>query len=354
MLSRLKLLCIMLMVLMITACEDRCLLLKHSFDNLPGWEDDNHSAALDSFKRSCVSLRKKKDQALIGDKRLQIMAGDFKRVCSKIEEQSGLAAKEFFEKNFVPHKVFNWFSGRVLFTGYYELELEGARERGGKNIHPVYALPSPPHIGFSREDITSGKLSGKGLELAYVADEIMLFFLHIQGSGVIKIDETTRIKIGYAGKNGKPYYPIGRHLVDGEGYSREEISAEFIIDWLKANPAKAKDVIEMNESYVFFREYKGEGPIGSQGVSLSAERSIAVDRAYIPMGAPVWISTNYPERGSTSTPLSKLVVAQDTGGAIKGPTRADIFFGFGDRAEKNAWHMNDGGSYYILLPRQLN
>ena len=192
-------------------------------------------------------------------------------------------------------------------------------------------------------------LSGKGLELVWVDDPVDAFFLQIQGSGLIRLPSGKILRVGYAGKNGQPYFAIGRDLVARGALTTENVSLQTIRAWLAANPAEAQAVMNKNQSYVFFRAITGAGPIGAQGVPLTAGHSLAVDRRYIPLGAPLWLDTADPL--VPGAPLRRLVIAQDTGGAIKGVVRGDFFWGSGDRARNGAGKMKEPGRFYILLPR---
>ena len=186
------------------------------------------------------------------------------------------------------------------------------------------------------------------MEIVWVADPIAAFFLQIQGSGRVRLPDGEVLRLGYAATNGRPYTAIGRVLVAEGALEREEVSLQSIRAWLRANPAEQRRVMDRNRSYVFFREVPGEGPVGTQGVPLTPGRSLAVDPRYLPLGAPLWIDTVDPL--DTSRPLRRLTVAQDTGGAIRGAVRGDLFWGAGLDAEERAGRMRSPGRYYVLLP----
>ena len=202
---------------------------------------------------------------------------------------------------------------------------------------------------YSRAEILSGALKGRELEILWAADPVDLFFLHIQGSGRVRLPDGSHVRVGYAGRNGRRYTSIGRELVAMGEMALKDVTAPAIRDWLRAHPAAGTALMNKNESYVFLRVVEGEGPIGAQGVPLSPGRSLAVDRAFMPMGMPVWLDTTDPLR--ENTPMRFLVVAQDTGSAIKGPVRGDVFWGFGEEAARRAGLMKQKGQYYLLLPK---
>ena len=207
----------------------------------------------------------------------------------------------------------------------------------------------------SRAEIVAGALDDKAPVLAWLDDPIAAFFLHIQGSGRIVLAEGGELRVGFAGQNGHPYVAIGRELIRRGAIARERISLQTIRDWLKRNPDQAAEVMAVNRSYVFFHVLEGVGPVGAQGVVLTPGRSLAVDRRYLPLGAPLWLEARAPapQPESPDRPLHRLMVAQDTGGAIRGPVRGDVFWGHGPDAEAVAGRMKHQGRYYLLLPRAL-
>ena len=204
-----------------------------------------------------------------------------------------------------------------------------------------------------REEIASGSLAGRGLELIWVDDAIDAFFLHIQGSGRVELDDGSMFRVGYAAQNGHPYHAIGRTLVDWGELKLEEVSLQSIDAWLRTHPDRAGEVMATNDSYVFFRQIRGEGPIGAQGVALTPERSLAVDRQHVPLGVPVWLDAMTPAAASEGPDERRqwLLVAQDTGGAIRGSVRGDVFWGAGERARAIAGRMAHRGRYWVLVPR---
>jgi membrane-bound lytic murein transglycosylase A len=208
----------------------------------------------------------------------------------------------------------------------------------------------------SRAEIEGGALAGRELELLWVDDAIAKFFLQIQGSGQVRLDDGRVVRVGYATQNGHPYRAIGRDLIEIGALTRDEVSLQTIRAWLQAHPRDAAAIMARNRSYIFFQEHPelaaADGPLGAQGVPLTAGRSLAVDRRYVPLGVPLWLETSVPAPEGPA-PLRRLMVAQDTGGAIKGVVRGDVFWGGGERAEAVAGRMKSTGRYAVLLPRAL-
>ncbi len=286
------------------------------------------------------------------------------------------SARRFFENWFLAYQVTDRGNPDGLFTGYFEPLLHGSLKRTPRYSVPLYKKPNDlvtVQLGefnkklkgqqiygrlranslvpyAKRAEIESGALHGKGLELVWVDDPVDAFFLQIQGSGLVRLPSGKILRVGYAGKNGHPYFAIGRELVARGALKMEHVSLQTIRAWLVANPAEAQAVMNKNLSYVFFRTIEGGGPIGAQGVPLTAGHSLAVDRRYIPLGAPLWLDTTDPL--SPGSALRRLVIAQDTGGAIKGVVRGDLFWGSGDRARNGAGKMKQPGRIFILLPRR--
>ncbi len=334
--------------------------------DLPGWKNDNLVLAWPAWLRSCQTLQKQRAwQALCDEARqLPVDAGKL---------------RAFFEQRFQPYQVNQAEGGpEGLVTGYYEPLLRGSRTPSPAYPYPLLAPPDDllivdltelypelKHLRlrgrlqgnkivpyFSRADIETGKTPLKGREIAWVADPIELFFLQVQGSGRIQMENGELMRIGYADQNGHPYKSIGKWLVEQGELTLDKASMQGIKDWGTRNPDKLPRLLQINPSFVFFRELPnlGDGPIGSQGVPLTPERSIAVDPRAIPLGAPVWLATI---QTNASTPMQRLVMAQDTGSAIKGNVRADFFWGFGDTAGSKAGAMKQTGRMWLLLPKDL-
>jgi membrane-bound lytic murein transglycosylase A len=338
-----------------------------TFAAIPGWEKDKLREAWPAFLISCEVMVKRPD---------------WTEPCSiarDVDASSEKAIRMFFEAFFVPHQVINADgSDNGLVTGYYEPLLRGARKRGGPYQTPLYRAPDDlltidltslyPELKSLRlrgrlignkvvpylsraELLQSGALAGK--ELLWVDDPVEAFFLQVQGSGRVQLAETREVvRVAYADQNGHPYKSIGRYLVDKGELTLDQASAQGIKAWYAANPARQQELLNANPSYVFFKEERladpSRGPKGALGVPLTPQRSIAIDPHSIPLGAPVFLSTTLP---GSEMPLQRLVMAQDTGGAIRGAVRADYFWGFGPEAGEKAGKMKQRGAMWVLLPK---
>ncbi len=364
------LLCLLLCCTAISACAgkeekpvDKLDLAPVTFDALPGWrESATFSGALAAFRRSCGKFSELPETAPVRTDS-GIDAGtmrDWRAVCDDAENVQAGEEREFFERDFAPFRVTNNGNPEGRFTGYYEIELKGSRKRSTAYPWPLYKLP--PNLEgyqgrpfFSRAEIDHGALRGQGLELLYAGDPVALYFLHIQGSGRIRLEDGSLVRIGYAGKNGHPYVSIGAALADRGELVLEDITAPSLKHWLYTHPDELEETLEQNPSYVFFRALEGEGPFGGQDVALTPEHSLAVDTRYIPYGVPLWLDTTLPSASEDAAirHYQRLMVAQDKGGAIKGIVRGDVFFGHGKRAETLAGDMKQPGGYYALLPRGI-
>ena len=341
------------------------------FSDLRGWAGDDHRAALSTFVKSCRWLLRR-GAGQFG------RAADWRPVCREARAAAGRApdAKRFFERNFVPVRVTAGDGNPDgLVTGYFEPQLRGSRKRDARHNVPLYKRPPelimvdlsrfrndlkgrrvaglavkgalrPYH---DRASIDRGALADRGLELVWVDSAIDAFFLQIQGSGQVRLRDGTVMRLGYDGFNGQPYTAIGRALIRNGAIPAEKMSMQATRRWLEATPEAGRKLMHTNRSYVFFRQLSGPGPVGSAGVALTPGRSIAVDRHRIPLGMPLWLETTLP--GPGAEPFRRLVISQDTGGAISGAVRADVFWGAGARAAEIAGHMKSTGRYWLLRPR---
>jgi membrane-bound lytic murein transglycosylase A len=329
-----------------------------TYRDLPGWSGDNHAAAVNAFLRSCAVLSRRAAAEPAGVLPQFGRVGDWQQICAAafLITPDDRAARRFIEQSFVPYIVRSGIAEEGLFTGYYEPVLRGSWQPTALHRYPIYR--QPPELNGagrgvtlpSRVQIDAGALAGRGLELLWLDDPVDAFFLHIQGSGKVAMADGSRVRIGYAGKNGHAYFPIGRELIRRGEVPQDQMSMQAIRQWLAANPRQAPGLMALNGSYVFFRLIDGDGPIGAQGVALVPGRSIAVDPAFVPYGVPVWLDTTDPLTGG-GAPLRRLVVAQDTGGAIKGPIRGDLFWGSDALAAEGAGLMKQPGRWFLLLPR---
>ncbi|KIN78897.1 membrane-bound lytic murein transglycosylase A [Sulfitobacter mediterraneus] len=305
-----------------------------SFDQLDGWAKDDHEKALKVFLNTCRDM---KDP-------------DWRALCQFAEADP--EPRQFFELFFRPVLIED--GQDALFTGYFEPELDGDLYRSARYRYPVYKMPpealrSNPWL-TRREILSSDVMAGRGLEIAWVDDPVELFFLQIQGSGRIRLPGGRSIRVGYRGSNGHPYRSIGVELVRRGVYDAHQVSAQVIKNWVRRNPVQGRDLLFHNPSYVFFREVSkvpaDQGPLGAMNRSVTDMRSVAVDPRYVSLGAPVWLEKD------GKNPLRRLMIAQDTGSAIKGAQRADIFFGTGDRAGRAAGKLRDPGRMVVLMPIQ--
>jgi membrane-bound lytic murein transglycosylase A len=343
---------------------------------LPGWPDDNVSEIWPAFRAGCAALVNAPATRAAWEApcaaSASVAAGD------------RTAVRAFFERHFRPWQVTAADGGDTgLITGYYEPLLNGSRIRSDRYRVPLYAAPDDlltidltelyPDLKdrrlrgrvqgrkvipyWTRADIESGRGPSAMKELLYVDDPVEAFFLQIQGSGRVRLAEGGIVRVGYADQNGHPFRSIGRILIDRGELTADRASMQGIKEWGKRNPDKLVPLLDENPSYVFFREVPPpvpgtpeaeiDGPIGTLGVPLLRERTVAVDTRSVPLGAPVYLATTYP---LSSRPLNRLMMAQDTGGAIRGAVRADFFWGFGDEAGRQAGRMKQDGKMWILWP----
>jgi len=359
-----------------------------SFTDLPGWQADRQGDGLRAFLRSCDKQLRRNAGAAIGGV-IPGTAGAWRDACEAAgthDIDDHRAARLFFEDWFRPYAVFNNSRASGLFTGYFEPELHGsltpgdgfdialyrrpddlvtvslgrfrdafAGERIAGRVVDGALLPYP-----TRTEIDDGALAGQSLELVWVNSAVDAFFLHIQGSGRVRLTDGESRRIAYAASNGQPYLAIGRTLVERGALAREEVTMQSIRTWLEVNPGAAPAIMRENNSFVFFRWLGGKsaelGPEGAQGVPLLAGRSLAVDRKFLPLGAPLWLDALAPasDPSNPDRVLRRLVVSQDTGGAIRGPVRGDVFWGTGRDAGEIAGRMKHQGRYWLLLPRDLD
>ncbi len=305
------------------------------WSDLHGWDDDDHEAARKVFIETCGDL---KDD-------------DWPAICAQANADGD--ARTFFETFFRPVLITD--GAEPLFTGYFEPELVGSRTRNHRFRYPLYRQPNEiaeDAPWLTREEIeTSGILEDRGLEIVWLEDPVDKFFLQIQGSGRIRLEEGGSIRVGYGGKNGHPYRSVGVELVRRGVFEEHQVSAATIRRWVQSNPGAGPRLLWHNPSYVFFREVNevpgDKGPLGAMNRSVTAGRTVAIDPDFVPLGAPVWLEKD------GSVPLRRLMIAQDTGSAIKGAQRADIFYGTGPEAGDIAGSVRDGGRMVVLMPVRL-
>lgn len=341
------------------------LLKASTWENIDGLDQDNLTAAWGALLQSCSTLKK------------NVL---WRNACEAVLASpmpSSAEALALLREHFAPWRATTANGTDTgLITGYYEPLLRGSRVKTDRYRYPLYSRPGDlvtvelaslyPELAsrrlrgrlqegkltpyFSRGEIEVRQSPLAGKELLWVDDIVDLFFLQIQGSGMVKLDNGEQVHVGYADQNGQPYQSIGKVLIDRGELTSDKASMQGIKDWARRNLDKLRDLLNSNPSYVFFRELPNglSGPLGALGVPLAAERSIAVDPRYIPLGAPVFLSTTYP---NSDKPLQRLMLAQDTGGAIKGAVRADFFWGAGNDAGRLAGAMKQQGRMWVLLPK---
>jgi membrane-bound lytic murein transglycosylase A len=337
-----------------------------SWAELPDWLNQELPASWPALEQSCSALRFKTLWLPICDAAKAVAPDDL------------MAQRTFYETWFTPYRILNPDGTDTgLVTGYYEPLLHGSRKQSAKYPYPIYAPPEdmlmvemgelyPEFRGkrvrarldgkrvvpyYNRAEIDAGQAEAlQGHAFLWVDNEVELFFLQIQGSGRVQLEDGTRVKIGYADQNGHPYASIGRRLIDMGEMTADQASMQSIKRWAEMNPERLAVLLGHNPSYVFFRELPDaiSGPVGALGVPLTNEYSIAVDRSAMPLGVPVFLSTTQP---NTNEPLNRLMFAQDTGGAIKGAVRADFFWGFGELAGAKAGRMKQRGRMWVLFPK---
>jgi membrane-bound lytic murein transglycosylase A len=333
-----------------------------SFADLADWKDDDQKAAFDTFLKSCG--------AILNGTRAMRAARPFYSALFKVCERAVSAgnldrdrARAFFEDNFKPMRVIPAGQTQGFFTGYYETEVDGSRFPSDEYSIPVYAAPaetvrkrqSKVFADLDRTRIEDGALAGKSLEICYVKSPIDAFFAQIQGSTRVKLDSGKLLRLNYVASNGMPYTPVGKFLIDRGIVSKEEMSMDKIREFMEANPEEGKALRQKNRSFVFFRETPlsvHDECIGAQGVPLTPGRSLAVDKKVHIYGTPIWIDAEFPiESEKPETKFRRLLVAQDTGSAIVGPARADIYFGHGEEISHIAGRIKQNGQFVMLVPQ---
>ncbi|MGY3497741.1 membrane-bound lytic murein transglycosylase A [Bradyrhizobium sp. USDA 4502] len=355
-----------------------------AWSNVAGWSADDHLAAYQAFRTSCKPIAAQQG-APADSKALGSSLRDPCRIAKGLTLSDGVKAKDFFEQNFVPLRISRLGEDAGFVTGYYEPVLDGSRTQTDVYNVPVYRRPSNlfvrgktqnsvglPNGGavyrkigrrklvpyYDRGQIEDGAIAGRGLEICWLKSQTDLLFAQIQGSARIKLEDGTTLRINYDAHNGYPYTPVGRVLIDRGIIPKDQMSMQKIREWMEQNPDGAKDLRRQNRSYVFFREVplsdKDEA-VGAQGVPLTPGRSIAVDKALHVYGTPFFIAGELPiESEQSKTPFHRLMIAQDTGSAIVGPARADLYFGAGAEAGKVSGRLRHNMQFVMLVPSGLD
>lgn len=346
-------------------------LKKSKYSDLSNWKKDDIQDAIKAFKKSCQKIKDNKNEYIDKKAAIKISTKDYQKLCQQINNLRPTKYKEFIEQNFTPYLVEYKGSSEGKFTSYYEAELHASYHKSDKYKYPIYgrpydmielnlqdfdkSLPNKRLVGRVKGNTfipyyTRAEIHDKPLNapiILWADNEVDIYVMQIQGSAVAKMEDGSYIRIGYADNNGQEFKGIGSILLEEKLIKPGQASMGKIKKWLKENPDKAIEPMNKNKRYVFHRLINSDGPIGAQGVSLTAGRSLAVDRNYIPLGALLWLETTGPDKEN----INKLVVAQDIGGAIKGAIRGDYFWGSGgDEILEKAGRMHAKGKYYILLP----
>ncbi len=355
-----------------------------SFTDLPGWEKDKESEAFKAFQVSCHRFLTLRPDDSVGTSAMMIKAKQWWPICRtamQLKNPTDSQARVFFQQHFNVYTVFNLQQPQGLVTAYYLPEVQVSHTRHGSFTVPIYSRPkdlitvkmglfssvykgrklSGKVVGTelypydSREEINKGSLKGRVSIIAWGNSYVDRFFLQIQGSGEAVFPDGKKELLGYDGENGRSYISIGKLLVDSNTIAMKDMSAQTLKKWLNSHPKKGAAVMEANPSFIFFRVLKQKNPNGTARVPLTPWRSVAVDQHYIPLGSPMWFATDIPlaKFPLLKQPFKHLMVAQDTGGAIRGPIRADLYLGAGSKAEIISGHMVNKGRYWLMLPKSF-
>ena len=356
-----------------------------SFSQLPGWGQDDLAAAVGAFQRACAPILKRSNDAPIGPNAAYGRVQTWQDVCRHAGDLTPTGAvddaRHFFETEFTPYQVFAGQNDAGLFTGYYELEAKGSLTRQGTDQAPIFIRPddlidvdlgafAPDLKGRrtagrirgnrlepypDRGQIMDGALSDRAIPVAYLDDPVDAFFMEIQGSGRIRLSDNSILRVGFSGQNGHAYTALGRELIRRGLMRREDVSMQSLRRYLTDHPKQRDELLRSNRSYVFFKPLIGLkddlGPLGADGTQLTPGRSLAVDRSFHGLGAPVYVDA--ADSDHRTQPVQRLLIAQDTGGAIRGPVRGDVFWGAGADAANRAGLMRAEGRMYVLLPKSL-
>jgi membrane-bound lytic murein transglycosylase A len=356
-----------------------------SFSDLPAWGNDDLKGFMAAYGKSCTRILKKAPAEKFSSDPQWGTYADWQGPCraaQSVNANDPAAVRAFVENNFKVMKATAGGDAQGLFTGYYESTLNGSRTRGGVYQHPLLGRPSDlvmVELGDFRDELKGQRIAGRVLDgklkpyesraeiiagkmpadqyrpIVWLDDPHDAFFVQVQGSGIVHLQEGGIMRVGYAAQNGHAYYAIGRELVKRGIYKKEDVSMESITQWMKNNPDKAEELMSTNPSFVFFTEMPddgtGSGPQGGEGVKLTAGRSLAIDRSRMPYGFPVYLDVTYNDAAGTK--IRRLMMAQDTGGAIRGAVRGDYFWGSGADAEKMAGPMKARGGYFFLMPKTI-
>ncbi|WP_133139978.1 murein transglycosylase A [Legionella genomosp. 1] len=352
------------------------------FSQLPGWKETKIKKSFIAFQKSCKTFLKQDPLADAGSSQIPLKVKDWLPACKAAEHKSLISEKQarsFFKKWFKPYEFYQEKSVEGLFTGYYLPLLHGSLAKTDEFNVPIYGLPdnivtvNPADFGYKginrrlvgrvvkgkllpfhvRKEINEGVLKENAPVLLWVDSHIDRLYLEIQGSGIVKLPNGETVFLGYAGENGASYTPVGRVLIEKGVLTKENASMQSIRAYLESHPDEILPITNQNKSFVFFKKLKDSAAMGAQGVQLTPGYSLAVDRKWIPLGTPLWLDTSRPTpNDSTPQSFQRLMIAQDTGGAIRGQVRGDVFWGEGEEATYTAGLMKNPGHYWLFLPRQ--
>lgn len=358
------------------------ILSKTTFDRLPAWQNDSSSDALTAFNKSCKKILLRDPKIDFNEKMPQAgSVQQWQTIClaaQQLKNPDNKMAKEFFESWFDPYLVRNNFNSHGIFTGYYLPLLTASLKQDKHYSVPIYSLPDDlvrVNLGLFKPELKHKRIVGQIKNhklipypdraeimslnpqkqvnvLAWGDNAVDVFFAQIQGSAILQLPNQQQFLIGYAGENGHAYTPIGKILIANGALTKKTVSMQTIKSWLASHPEQVNFILNHDASYIFFQRLKGNSPYGAEGVPLTPERTLAVDTRYIPLGVPIWLSTHVPSTNATPNSYQRLMMAQDTGGAIKGVIRADIYFGAGEDAAFKAGNMQYSGKYWLLLPKR--
>ncbi|WP_245614136.1 murein transglycosylase A [Legionella massiliensis] len=338
-------------------------LKKVPFEELPGWNETDIKNSLLAFQNSCKIFLKQAPSHRVGSRYINLQAKDWQPACKEaaaMDSVSDTAARDFFRKWFHPVEFTQRKPIRGLFTGYYMPQLKGSLTRTKEYNTPIYSMPDDLQWNsgrrgyYTREQIDNGVLKKKASVIAWINSPVERLFLEIEGAGVIQLPGGEKLYLGYAGENGAPYTSVSGVLINKGIMNRDNASKRAVKRYLKNHPQSARSILHRNKSFVFFQDLKEKKALGAQGMALTPGYSLAIDRKWIPLGSPLWLATKKPLQQSEKVKkFHRLVIAQDTGGAIRGLMRGDIYWGSGKRAAYLGEHMKNSGRFWLLLPKHI-
>ncbi len=364
--------------------QQRVHLEEGSFQTLPGWGHGDLHPSLQTLLASCRVFLHQTPNRKVGSSAISVKAQDWYPACRAaltLKNPTTVQVRSFFEKWFKPFEFYHRKPVKGLFTGYYSPAFAGSLSKTPYYSVPIYGLPKnlvtahlerfhaatrrhrtiigrvdahELHPYFTHAQIDQGALKGIAPVLAWVHSPMDRLILSIEGSGLIKTTQGTTLSLAYAGENGAPYTAIARVLIDRGIMTKDNASMQRITAYFNQHPEKMNEVLYKNQSFVFFRVLKQPASLGAQGIGLTTGYSLAVDRRWVPLGTPIWLNTTRPAAsGEKQVSMQRLMIAQDTGGAIRGPVRGDVYWGEGSRADAIAGRMKNFGRYWLLLPKTI-